>query len=111
PTTFNLAFFMHNLFRDEIEKESREIEVEKTMELQLPAAAPVAAAAAAGAAAAAAPVKAPTFGSVNADLRESTSTGVLTDTQVRAREKAGKTKLVIGAIAALLVVGVGAALF
>ncbi|HXT19537.1 MAG TPA: hypothetical protein VN923_02195, partial [Thermoanaerobaculia bacterium] len=110
PTTFNLAFFMHNLFRDEIEKESREIEVEKTMELQLPAAAPVAAAAA-GAAAAAAPVKAPTFGSVNADLRESTSTGVLTDTQVRAREKAGKTKLVIGAIAALLVVGVGAALF
>ena len=51
PTTFNLAFFMHNLFRDEIEKESREIEVEKTMELQLP---PAAAAAAAGAAAAAA---------------------------------------------------------
>jgi TonB family protein len=33
PTTFNLAFFMHNLFRDEIERESREIEAEKTMEL------------------------------------------------------------------------------
>ncbi len=44
PTTFNLAFFMHNLFRDEIEKESREIEVEKTMELQLPPAAAAAAA-------------------------------------------------------------------
>lgn len=32
-TTFNLAFFMHNLFREEIERESREIEVEKTMEI------------------------------------------------------------------------------
>jgi TonB family protein len=32
-TTFNLAFFMHNLFRDEIERESREIEAEKTMEI------------------------------------------------------------------------------
>ncbi len=32
-TTFNLAFFMHNLFRDEIERESREIEAEKTMEV------------------------------------------------------------------------------
>lgn len=31
PTTFNLAFFMHNLFRQEIEKESQEIEVEKTL--------------------------------------------------------------------------------
>ena len=111
PTTFNLAFFMHNLFRDEIEKESREIEVEKTMELQLPPAAPVAAAAAAGAAAAApAPIKAPTFGSVSSELRESTSTGVLSDTQVRA-QKAGKSKMIIGAIAALVVIGVGAGLF
>ncbi len=32
PTTFNLAFFMHNLFRDEIERESQEIEVEKHLE-------------------------------------------------------------------------------
>ncbi len=111
PTTFNLAFFMHNLFRDEIEKESREIEVEKTMELQLPPAAPVAAAAAAGAAAAAAPVKAPTFGSMSSELREATSTGVLTDTQVRAREKAGKSKMILGAVAALVVIGVGAGLF
>ncbi|MEL7061133.1 MAG: hypothetical protein AAGN46_14020, partial [Acidobacteriota bacterium] len=31
PTTFNLAFFMHNLFRQEIEKETQEIEAEKTM--------------------------------------------------------------------------------
>ena len=33
PTTFNLAFFMHNLFRDEIERESQEIQAEKRLEL------------------------------------------------------------------------------
>lgn len=33
PTTFNLAFFMHNLFRQDIEQESQEIEVEKTLPL------------------------------------------------------------------------------
>ena len=40
PTTFNLAFFMHNLFRDEIERESQEIQAEKKLELppQRPAA-------------------------------------------------------------------------
>ena len=32
-TTFNLAFFMHNLFREEIERESKEIEAEKALEL------------------------------------------------------------------------------
>jgi TonB family protein len=32
-TTFNLAFFMHNLFREEIERESREIEAEKTIDV------------------------------------------------------------------------------
>ena len=52
PTTFNLAFFMHNLFREEIEKESREIQVEKTLEdagTTLEVAAPVVAAGAEGA--------------------------------------------------------------
>jgi len=33
PTTFNLAFFMHNLFRDEIERESQEMQAEKKLEL------------------------------------------------------------------------------
>ena len=33
PTTFNLAFFMHNLFRQDIERESQEIEVERTLPL------------------------------------------------------------------------------
>ncbi|MEM9290890.1 MAG: TonB family protein [Acidobacteriota bacterium] len=36
PTTFNLAFFMHSLFREEIERETREIQVEKTIEPNLP---------------------------------------------------------------------------
>ncbi|MEA2559490.1 MAG: eukaryotic-like serine/threonine-protein kinase [Acidobacteriota bacterium] len=43
PTTFNLAFFMHNLFRDEIERESQEIQAEKKLELPKKAAEPVAA--------------------------------------------------------------------
>jgi serine/threonine-protein kinase len=98
PTTFNLAFFMHNLFRDEIEKESREIEVEKTMELQLPAAA---------GAAAAGPVKAPTFGSVSSELREPTATGVLSESQVRARKQSSRGKLIAAAVAAVLLIGGG----
>lgn len=31
-TTFNLAFFMHNLFREEIERETQEMEEEKSIE-------------------------------------------------------------------------------
>lgn len=55
-TTFNLAFFMHNLFRQEIEEESREIEQEKktvvapaagASTIAIPVAAPAAAASAA----------------------------------------------------------------
>lgn len=43
PTTFNLAFFMHNLFRDEIDRETQEIEVEKTVSIPVvKAAAPAA---------------------------------------------------------------------
>ncbi|MDX1996788.1 MAG: TonB family protein [Thermoanaerobaculia bacterium] len=32
-TTFNLAFFVHNLFREDIERESKEIEQEQTLEM------------------------------------------------------------------------------
>jgi serine/threonine-protein kinase len=35
-TTFNLAFFMHNLFRDDIERENQEIQAEKKLELPKP---------------------------------------------------------------------------
>jgi serine/threonine-protein kinase len=37
PTTFNLAFFLHNLFRDEIERETQELETERTQAIQIPA--------------------------------------------------------------------------
>jgi TonB family protein len=47
-TTFNLAFFMHNLFRDEIERESQEIQAEKRLELPHRAAAEAAPGAAGG---------------------------------------------------------------
>ncbi|KAB2955659.1 MAG: protein kinase, partial [Thermoanaerobaculia bacterium] len=36
PTTFNLAFFLHNLFRDEIERETQELETERTQAIQIP---------------------------------------------------------------------------
>lgn len=38
-TTFNLAFFVHNLFREDIERESKEIEQEQTIEMPRRAAA------------------------------------------------------------------------
>jgi TonB family protein len=41
PTTFNLAFFMHNLFREEIERESQEMQAEKKLDLPMRPAAPV----------------------------------------------------------------------
>jgi TonB family protein len=70
-TTFNLAFFMHSLFRDEIDRESHEIEAEKKLELprradQGGAAGPGAPAAAAAAAAGVA------AGAAAADMRERT---------------------------------------
>jgi TonB family protein len=59
-TTFNLAFFMHNLFRTEIERESQEIEAERTIEIPPTVlAAGVAAASPAAAAAGSAPAGAP----------------------------------------------------
>ncbi|MEP7010790.1 MAG: TonB family protein [Acidobacteriota bacterium] len=63
PTTFNLAFFMHNLFRDDIEKENQELAAEKKLDLR-PAASsatvaiPTVAAATTAAAASAAPTRA-----------------------------------------------------
>jgi len=40
PTTFNLAFFMHSLFRDEIERENQEVQAEKKLEMTPRPAAP-----------------------------------------------------------------------
>lgn len=97
PTTFNLAFFMHNLFRDEIERESQEIQAERTLELPArpaPVAAPVAAPAAAQ------------------DLRETTgvreATWPGTRAQVAQEAQSSKKGLWIGlAAAAMVVLGAG----
>src|SRR4051794_38381531 len=102
PTTFNLAFFMHNLFRDEIERESQEIQAEQT--LALPARP-----AAAAAATVAVPVPAQ-------DLRETTgvreATWPGTRAQVAREAEPSKKGLWIGlAAAALVVLGLGGWLF
>jgi TonB family protein len=93
PTTFNLAFFMHNLFRDEIERETQEVEAEKRLELPQKPAAPAPAAPAV------------------ADLRD--TTGVRQGTLAGARVASGsssKAGLFIG-IAAVLLIAVGAAVW
>ncbi|HEY4562740.1 MAG TPA: hypothetical protein VIJ36_07155, partial [Thermoanaerobaculia bacterium] len=102
PTTFNLAFFMHNLFRDEIERESQEIQAEKALELP-------ARPAAAAAATVAVPVPAQ-------DLRETTgvreATWPGTRAQVAREAEPSKKGLWIGlAAAALVVLGLGGWLF
>lgn len=90
PTTFSLAFFMHNLFRDEIERESQEVEAEKKLELPQRAAAP-----------APAPV------AVMADARE--ATGVRETTLAGAAPPAAKSGkgMMIGLAAAALVAVIG----
>ena len=95
PTTFNLAFFMHNLFRDEIERESQEIQAEKNLDVRQHVAAATAAAAVA---AAPAPVAAP-------DLRETTGVREVTlpGTRIPGSEPASKKGLFIGLAAAVVV--------
>ncbi|MDX1631070.1 MAG: TonB family protein [Thermoanaerobaculia bacterium] len=105
PTTFNLAFFMHNLFRDEIEKESQEIEVEKTMEIPVQA----------GEEAPERKGPTPEGAEPETDLRE--ATGVREDTDVirdkygiSEEEKASKKRnLVLGIVAAVALVAAAAA--
>ena len=105
PTTFNLAFFLHNLFRDEIERETQELETERTQAIALPAQ-PAPAAAAAPAPAAAAPAPA-------APLRESGPVRDNTDV-LRAEygigERPAKSKLPLIAAAAggVVVLALGA---
>ncbi|HKH49045.1 MAG TPA: TonB family protein [Thermoanaerobaculia bacterium] len=92
PTTFNLAFFMHNLFRDEIERESKEVEAEKRLELPQKPAAPVPV-----------PVAAPV-----ADVRE--ATGVRQGAPASAKAAPGsssKAGLFVGLAAAVLLAAVG----
>ncbi|HEX3553614.1 MAG TPA: TonB family protein [Thermoanaerobaculia bacterium] len=96
PTTFNLAFFMHNLFRDDIERESQEMQAEKRLELpkRQPAPAPVAVAAAA-----AAPLREGT------GVREGTLSGTFAGTRSQAAPEPSRKGLWMG-IAAVLAVAV-----
>lgn len=105
PTTFNLAFYMHNLFRDEIERETQELEQEKTTQIPIPQ---IAAAAAAPRAAAAAPTAA--TASVVRDtpgpIRDDTS--VLREQYGIGEKKGGNKNMLIAAAAAgALVLAVG----
>ena len=94
PTTFNLAFFMHSLFREEIERESQEIQAEKKLELPARPVAP-----------APAPAAAPVHAA--ADVRESTGVrqGTLAGARVgqTARKESSKAPLWIGIAAAVAI--------
>jgi len=98
PTTFNLAFFMHNLFREEIEREGQEMQAEKKLELpQRPAPVP---------AAAPAPVPVAHEGREATGVREPTWAGTRPGIHAQSAP-ASKKGLWIG-IAALLLIGLAA---
>ena len=105
PTTFNLAFFMHNLFREEIERETQELELEKTTQIPVQQIAAAAQPPRAAAAAAAAPgVVRDTPGAVRED------TSVLRERyEIEGQQAKSNKGLVIGgaaaAVVALAVVG------
>jgi TonB family protein len=100
PTTFNLAFFMHNLFRDEIERESQEMQAEKKLELPKRQPAPVAAPVAVAAAAAA-------TGRESTGMREGTLSGTLPGSRSQATSELSRKGLWIGIAAALAVLLLG----
>jgi TonB family protein len=117
-TTFNLAFFMHSLFRDEIDRESQEIEAEKKLELprrQAPAAGAVPGAAAAPAAAGAAALAAGSGAAPGGDMRERTgvrdaawAAGAATPAGSAAAAGPNRTPLFVGIAAGILaVLGIG----
>ncbi len=117
-TTFNLAFFMHSLFRDEIDRESQEIEAEKKLELpRRPAPAPGAApgAAAVPAAAGAAALAAGSAAAPGGDMRERTgvrdaawAAGAATPAGSAAAAGPNRTPLFAGIAAGVLaVLGIG----
>lgn len=104
PTTFNLAFYLHNLFRDEIERETQELETERTQAIQIPVQAPAPPPAAASPATAAAPSAVRDSGPV----RENTD--VLRERYGIPEQSAKKKTGILAAavVGGLAVVGVGA---
>ncbi len=109
PTTFNLAFFMHNLFRQEIERESQELEVEKT--LSLPVAQPAAATAATAVPDAPPQPAPPIVAPPNEVSGVHEGTDVREVTAAVPVQKKSKTGLIAAALAALLVILAGAGYF
>ncbi len=106
PTTFNLAFYMHNLFREEIERESQELEQEKTTQIPIQQVAAAAAAAAPRAAAPAAAAAPSPVRDTPGPIREDTS--VLREQYGIAEKKGPNKTVLIGAaagVAALAVIG------
>ena len=103
PTTFNLAFFMHNLFRDEIEREGQELQAERKLDLSER----VVRAAHAPAAAAAAFDTREQTGVRQAPVREGTGVYAYGTAAAAAAPKRSKTPLWIGLAAALLLAAAG----
>ncbi|HEX9668903.1 MAG TPA: TonB family protein [Thermoanaerobaculia bacterium] len=99
PTTFNLAFFMHNLFRDEIEREGQELQAERKLDLSERV---VRAAHAPAAAAAAAFDTREQTGVRQAPVREGTGVYAYGTAAAAAAPKRSKAPLWIGLAAALL---------
>jgi TonB family protein len=101
PTTFNLAFFMHNLFREEIERETQELEIEKTTAIPVVTAA---------AAAPAAKTQAPSFGqSGGASARESAAREENPASRERqsgeSKPAKGNSMMIAAGVGALVVLG------
>ncbi|HKI85892.1 MAG TPA: TonB family protein, partial [Thermoanaerobaculia bacterium] len=97
PTTFNLAFFMHNLFRSEIERETQELQVEKTLKIPAQTAAAAPAAKATTPAAPAAPAE-------GSGVRQDTL-AVRERYGIEGEETKKKNTGLIAAVAAIIVLG------
>jgi len=102
PTTFNLAFFMHNLFRDDIERESQEMQAEKKLELPKRQPAPVTMPVAVAAVPAA---------GQGPGVREGTLSGTLSGTRSQAAPESSKKGMWIGIAAAVVLLLGGAGYF
>lgn len=100
PTTFNLAFFMHNLFRDDIEKENQEIAAEKKLDLRPPSAATVAI-----------PIVTPAAATAAAAPARPSGAGAPPAAQPAAAEKKSNPMVFVAAAALLLAVLGGGAWF
>jgi TonB family protein len=100
-TTFNLAFFMHNLFREEIERESQEIQAERTLQIPRRGSGPISLAQVTQPMPAVQPAAAPALRDLpGAGVREVTLPGVA---PAAANSEPSKKGLWIGIAAALLI--------